>query len=86
MDGGTTTIVFSNEDLNDIMIIVTSLEDADSLIEGVIETVENEVKKQKRGFLGMLAATLSVSSFGNVLTGTAVIRAGKRTIRAGQDF
>ena len=34
----------------------------------------------------MLAATLSVSSFGNVLTGTAVIRAGKRTIRAGQDF
>ena len=29
MDGGTTTIVFSNEDLNDIMIIVTSLEDAD---------------------------------------------------------
>ena len=34
----------------------------------------------------MLAATLSVSSFGNVLTGTTVIRAGKRTIRAGQDF
>ena len=29
MDGGTTTIVFSNEDLNDMMIIVTSLEDAD---------------------------------------------------------
>ena len=29
MDGATTTIVFSNEDLNDIMIIVTSLEDAD---------------------------------------------------------
>ena len=29
MDGGTTTIVFSNEDLNDIMITVTFLEDAD---------------------------------------------------------
>ena len=29
MDVGTTTIVFSNEDLHDIMITVTSLEDAD---------------------------------------------------------
>ena len=41
---GSTTLVFSNEDLNDIMKIVESLEESGLLIKGVSETVENEVK------------------------------------------
>ena len=40
------------------MKIVKSLEGAGLLTKGITETVENEVKEQKGGFLGMLAATL----------------------------
>ena len=43
----TATLIFSNEDLNDIMNIVKPLKDAGLLIKGVSETVENEVKEQK---------------------------------------
>ena len=34
----------------------------------------------------MLLGTLGASLLGNLLTGKAVTRAGKRSIRAGQDF
>ena len=39
----TKTLVFSNEDLNDMMKIVKSLEESVFLIKGVSETAENEV-------------------------------------------
>ena len=46
---GTTTLVFSNKDLNGIMKkVVTSLKGASFLIKGVSEKVENEVKEQKK--------------------------------------
>ena len=41
---GTTTLVFSNEDPNDIMKIVKSLEESGLLIKGVSETIKNEAK------------------------------------------
>ena len=44
---GTTSSVFSNEDLNDIMTIVKSLKNAGLLIKVVTGTVGNEVKEQK---------------------------------------
>ena len=37
---GMTRLIFSNEELNDIMKITKSLEDSDFLIKGVNETVE----------------------------------------------
>ena len=43
-------------------------------------------KNKKRGLLSMLGATLASSLLGNLLAGTAVKKAGKRTNRAGQDF
>ena len=49
------TLLFSNEELDDIMKIVKSLEDGGLLIKGVSEAVENEVKEQEKGFLGLLA-------------------------------
>ena len=86
-----TTLVFSNEDLNNIM--EKSLEYAGLLIKGVIETVENEVKEQKQEFLGMLASALSATLLGNILKGKRVARGGGKVIqaregtnRAGQDF
>ena len=36
------------------MKIVNSLEDSGLLLKGVSETIQNEVKEQKGGFLGML--------------------------------
>ena len=81
-----TTLIISNEEMNDIMKIIKSLEESGLLIKGVSETVKNEAKEQKGGFLGMLLGTLGASLFGNLLTGKGTIRAGKGTSRAGQDF
>ena len=55
--------------MNDIMKIVKTLEDSGLLIKVVSETIKNEAKKQKGGFLGMLLGTLSTSLLGNLLTG-----------------
>ena len=80
---GTTTLVISNEDLNDIMKIVQSLEDSSVLLKGVTKTIKNETKEQKRGFLSMLIGTLGASLLGNLLTEKGTVRAGEGTIRAG---
>ena len=59
------------------------VEDSGILLDGITETVENEVKDQKGGFLSMLLGTLGASLLGNMLAGRGVIRAGEGTIRAG---
>ena len=74
---GSTTLIISNEEINDIMKIVQALEDSNILLKGVTETVQNEVKEQKGGFLSMLLGTLGVSLLGNLLTGRGIYRAGK---------
>ena len=83
---GTTTLVFSNEDLNDIMKIVKSLAESALLIKGVSETIKNEANEQKGGFLSMILGTLGVSLLKNLLAGKGTVRAGEDTIRAGQNF
>ena len=82
----TVPLIISNEEMNDIMKIIKSLEESGLLIKGVSETIKNEAKEQKGGFLGMLLGTLCVSLLGNLLAGKGTLRAGKGTIRAGQDF
>ena len=57
---------------------VKSIEGTSFLIKGVSETVENEVKEQRRGFLGMLAATLSARLLENMLAGGGVVTTGER--------
>ena len=81
-----TTLIISNEEMNDIMKIIKSLEESGLLIKDVNKTIKNEAKKQKSGFPSMLLGTLSASLLGNLLTGKDTIRAGEGTIRAGQDF
>ena len=44
----TTTLIISNNELEDIIRIVKTLEDSGLLLEGATETVQNKVKKQKR--------------------------------------
>ena len=72
-----TILIISNDEINDIIKIVKSLEDSGLLLKGVTETVQNEVKEQKGGFLSMLLGTLGVSLLGNLLTGRGIYRAGK---------
>ena len=79
----TTTLVISNNEMDDLIKIVKSLEDNNLLIKGVTKTVENEIKEQKGGFLSMLLGTLGASLLGNLLTGKGTNRAGEGVIRAG---
>ena len=81
----TTTLIISNEEMNDIMKIVKSLSESSLLIKGVSKTIKNEAKEQKRGFLGILG-TVDASLLGNLLTGKGTIRAGEGIVRASQDF
>ena len=42
-----TTLIISNEEMNNIMKIVKSLEESSLLTKGVSETIKNEAKEQK---------------------------------------
>ena len=82
--------------MDDLIKIVKSLEDSDLLLKGVTESVQNEVKEQKGGFLNMLLGTLDASLLGNLLTGKGgkgihragkgkgIHREGEGTVRAGE--
>ena len=72
-----TTLIISNDEIEDIIKIVKSLEDSGLLLKGVTETVQNEVKEQKGGFLSMLLGTLGARLLGNILTGQETNIAGK---------
>ena len=72
-----TTLIISNDEIEDIIKIVKYLEDSGLLLKGVSKTVQNEAKEQKGGFLSMLLGTLGASLLGNLLTGKRIIRAGK---------
>ena len=78
-----TTLIISNEEMDDIMRLVKSLEESGLLIKAVSETVKNEVKEQKGKFLGMLLGTLGASLLGNLSTSKGKIRVGEDTVRAG---
>ena len=59
--------------MEDIIKKVKSLEDSGLLLEGVIKTVQNEVKEQQWGFLSMLLGKLGASLLGYLLTGKGAI-------------
>ena len=84
--GNHTTLIISNDDMQDLLKIVKSLEDSGILLDGITEKVKNEVKEQKGGFLSALLTTLGASLLGDALfsrKGRGVIRAGEGAIRAG---
>ena len=82
-----TSLIISNDEMDDILKIVKSLEDSSVLLKGLSETIQHEAKEQRGGFLVMLLGTLGASLLGDVLSkglsGKGVIRAGEGTIRAG---
>ena len=54
-------LFISNEDMNDIIKIIQSVEDSGALTNRVTETVKHEIKKDKGEFLGALLAPLAAS-------------------------
>ena len=82
------TLIISNNEMDDILKIVKSLEDSGVLSKGVSETIQNEAKEKKGGFLSTLLGTLGASLLGDIfskgLSDKGVIRAGEGTIRAGE--
>ena len=76
LGSGTTTLIISNEEMNDIIKIIQALEDSNTLLKGVTKTIKNETKEQKGGFLSTLLGTLGATLLGNLLTGKGIVRAG----------
>ena len=57
-----TTAIFSNEEINDMIKIIKSLEDSDILMKGSTETLQNDERKGGAlPILPMLLGTLGVS-------------------------
>ena len=87
MLGSGTTLIISNDEMDDILKIVQSLENSGVLLKGVSETIQHEAKEQRGGFLSMLLGTLGASLLGDVLSkglsGKGVIKAGEEKNRAG---
>ena len=71
---------------------IKSLEKSGLLVKGVSDTIKNEAKERKFGFLSMSLSTLEANLLGNLLTskrvkqsnvaGWGVMQAGEGTIRA----
>ena len=70
--------------MEDLIKIVKSLKDSGLLLKEVTESVQNEVKDQKGGFLSMLLGTLRASLLGNLLTIKGTFHARKGIHRAGK--
>ena len=83
-----TTLIISNDEMDDILKIVKSLENSGLLLKGVSEAIQHEAKEQRGGFLSMLLGALGASLLRDILSkglsGKGVIRAGKGVIRAGE--
>ena len=85
-----TTLVISNDEIDDTLKIVKSLEDSRVLLKGVTETIRNEAKEQRGGFLGTLLGAIGASLLGDLLTknlsGKGTIRSGEGAIRVEYGF
>ena len=84
LGSGTTTLIISNDEMENIIEIIKSLKDPGLLLKMVSETIQNEAKEQKGWFLSMLLDKLGASFLlGNILVSKGINRAGKGFLRAG---
>ena len=86
---GTTTLIISNEEMNDIIKIVQVSEDSEILLKGITKTIKNETKKQNGRYLSMSLGTFASTLLGNMFARKRIVRAGygnkggKGIVRAG---
>ena len=78
----TTALIISNDEMKDVIEILRSLEDSGLLLKKVRETIQNEAREQKGGFISMFLDTLGANLFGNILAGKGVNGAGEGILRA----
>ena len=62
--GRNTTLTISNDEMEDTLKVVTSLKNSGLLLKGVSETINDEAKEQKGGFLSILLGSLGASLLG----------------------
>ena len=79
-------LFISNEDMNDIIKIIKSLEDLVVLIDGVAKIVKHEMKKQEGRFLGALLAPLAASILQPVISSVVSDIRGKGVRRGGRRY
>ena len=77
----TTTLIISNEEMNDMIKLIKFPEESGLSIKSLSETIKNETKEQKGQFLSILLGTLIASLLGNLLTGKGIIRARLKLVR-----
>ena len=70
--------------MDDLIKIVRSLEESGLLLKGITESVQNEIKEQKGGFLSMSLGILGARLLGNLLTGKGAFHARKRLNKKGK--
>ena len=99
-NNNTTTLKISNNEIEDIIKVVKSLENSGLLLKGVTETVQNEIKEQKGGFLVISYITckfirkylsgqmnkIEEKSRGINRTGEGIVRAGYGSGSSKMDF
>ena len=78
----TTTLIVSNDEMEDIIKIGKSLKDSSLLSKEVSVTIQNE-DVLKRRFLSILLRALDANLLGNILVTKAMNRGGEGFIRAG---
>ena len=84
LGSGTTTLIISNYEMENIIKIIKSLKDPGLLLKVVSEAIQNEAKEQKEWFLSILLDKLGTSFLlGNILASKGINRAGKGFLRAG---
>ena len=78
------TSFISNEDSNDIIKIIKSLEDSNVLIDGITETVKHEIKKQEGGFFPALSEPVAAALVQPVISSVVKCISGRGVRRAGR--
>ena len=87
LESGTTTLIISNDQTEDIIKTVKSLKDSGILLKGVCETVQNKVCLVCYYVcFSMLLGTLVVSLLGNILAGKGINKKGPGTKRTGEEI
>ena len=84
---GTTTLIISNDEMDDIIKIVQALENQGVLVGGVTKTIKNDIKNLSENGIGMLLGMLGSSLLSDVLTkslsGHGMSRSGHGIARSG---
>ena len=79
-------IFLLNEDMNNIIKIIKSLEDSNVLIDGIAETVKHEIEKQEDGFLPALLIPLAASLGQSVISSVVKVISGRGVSRGGKGY